>query len=329
MSLDFAANSNKGFRLLAIYERLLKGEDVNKKELSDEFNVTPKSVQRDIDDLRSYLVETHFMDAEATIQYDRTKNCYRLVKIEREWLTPDQVLAISKVILESRAFNKDELEDVISKLLSQALPETSQMIKSFLQSELYTYTPPHHGKAIVQNIWKLTDYIKSQQQITFTYKKQDLSVSKRTVNPVAIIFSEYYFYLSAFDTKDNNSILKNFRADRIENIEVTGEKFNIPYSKHFKEGEYKNRIQFMYPGKLFTVRFKFSGDSLEAVLDRLPTAKVIEENNDYALVEAEIYGEGVKRWLLSQKSGVEVVSPQWFREEMKVEIEEMLRKYKD
>ena len=53
-------SNNKGFRMLNIYERLNKGEKLSKEQLADEYQVSPKSIQRDIDDLRAYIMETQF-----------------------------------------------------------------------------------------------------------------------------------------------------------------------------------------------------------------------------------------------------------------------------
>ena len=64
-----------------------------------------------------------------------------------------------------------------------------------------------------------------------------------------------------------------YRVDRIQSIKDTNEKFVIPYKDRFKEGEYKNRVQFMYGGELQQVEFKYYGPSVEAVLDKLPMAK--------------------------------------------------------
>lgn len=48
------------------------------------------------------------------------------------------------------------------------------------------------------------------------------------------------------------------------------------------------------------VRFIYTGSSVEAVLDRLPTARVLEEKNGEYTVEAEIFGDGIDMWLRSQ-----------------------------
>lgn len=328
MSFGLESSDSKSFRLLTIYERLLKGAEINKESLANEFFVSPKSIQRDIEELRSYIAEKHYSDVDATIEYDRKKNCYKLVKLERDWFTPDEVFAISKILFDSRAFSKDETLMLFDKLTSQTLPETAHKIKGFLNSDMRNYIQPLHSQDIIKKVWKLTEYIKAYHKITFTYTKQDLSTSVRTVKPVAIMFSEHYFYLAAIDCNDTKDYPKNFRVDRIENITDTNEKFTLPYSKSFSDGEYKNKIQFMYPGELFTVRFKFNGDSLESVLDRLPTSRIVGKEDDGTIIEAEIYGEGVKRWMLSQKDGLEALAPQWFREEIKTEIQKMANKYK-
>ena len=84
----------------------------------------------------------------------------------------------------------------------------------------------------------------------------------------------------------------------------------------------------MWPGALRTIRFEFSGPSVQAVLDKLPTAKIIERlsSNTY-LIEAETYGDGIKMWLLSQGSWVKVVAPQEFAEDIKKELKLILLNY--
>ncbi|MCI7813011.1 MAG: hypothetical protein MR543_04940 [Robinsoniella sp.] len=53
--------------------------------------------------------------------------------------------------------------------------------------------------------------------------------------------------------------------------------------------------------------FWYKGLSVEAVLDRLPTAKILKEEDGKYLISAEIFGTGIKMWLRSQGDAVEVV----------------------
>ena len=104
MHIDF--NGKKGFRLLSMYELLNKGGIIKKADLAQRYGVTEKTIQRDIEDLRAYLACTHFDEGEVSITYDRSRSGYYLVRMEREWLTNEEVLAVCKILLESRAFCK-------------------------------------------------------------------------------------------------------------------------------------------------------------------------------------------------------------------------------
>lgn len=50
---------NRSDRILSIFVRLMKGQRINKASLSDEMSVDKRTIQRDIDDIRS-----HFYDSE-------------------------------------------------------------------------------------------------------------------------------------------------------------------------------------------------------------------------------------------------------------------------
>ena len=62
-----------------------------------------------------------------------------------------------------------------------------------------------------------------------------------------------------------------------------------------------------YGGRLETIRFRYAGLSLEAVLDRLPTAKVLGRDGDGWLISAEVFGKGINMWLRSQGDLVQIL----------------------
>lgn len=63
----------------------------------------------------------------------------------------------------------------------------------------------------------------------------------------------------------------------------------------------------MYGRKLRKVKFKYSGISIEAILDKLPTAKVLSVGNGQYIVSAEVFGDGIDMWLRSQGDYVELL----------------------
>jgi predicted DNA-binding transcriptional regulator YafY len=327
LNLGIDYNGNKGFRLLSIYERLNKGEAIEKAQLADFFGVTQKTIQRDIDDLRAYLAETHMTENEVAIKYDKTRSVYYLVRFEREWLTNEEVMALCKILLESRAFCKEELNGLISKLLTQIVPNDRKKIENMIRNELHHYVPLQHKKHLFSILWELSQFITNNEIIQFDYTRQDGITKERLVKPVAVLFSEYYFYLIAFMADGSKDFPTTFRIDRITDLKGIKQHFNIPYKDKFNDGEFRKRVQFMYSGELMKIQFKFWGHSLEAVLDRLPTAKIIAEDGEKKIIEAEVFGMGIKMWLLSQSDNLEVIKPQSFREEIMLNIKKMYEIY--
>lgn len=68
----------------------------------------------------------------------------------------------------------------------------------------------------------------------------------------------------------------------------------------------------MFGGKLRRVKFKYSGYSIEAVLDKLPTAEIIAEEphedgkRTTYTVTAEVFGDGIDMWFRSQGEHIEI-----------------------
>lgn len=115
--------------------------------------------------------------------------------------------------------------------------------------------------------------------------------------------------------------------DRISDVVEHRSHFELDRKFDFDEGELRKKIQFMFPGKCRTIRFEFSGPSLQAVLDRLPTAVVLDIKGNTATIEAKVYGTGIMMYLLSQGSWVKVLAPDDFVEEYKQELEKMRKLY--
>ena len=154
---------NKGQRLLGIYHRLYRGELISKEVLAREYGVTEKSIQRDIDDIRSYLAGDRDKGA-ADICYDRQAKGYRLVEEESRCLTRKEILAMAKILLESRAFAKEELHTILDKLI-EACPreprEGRKVVEDMIRNETFCYVPPRHGRKLLDALWdiSLLDYV--------------------------------------------------------------------------------------------------------------------------------------------------------------------------
>ena len=331
---------SKNNRTLDLYTRLCKGKIINKSEEAQKFGVDERSIQRDIDNIRSFLDDCAVADSTDTrkIIYDRTKKGFIMTGNESALMDNSEILAVSKILLESRAFTKKEITAILDKLVLGCVPRKNmKLVSDLIANEKYHYVELHHKSCIKDKLWEIGNEIKQYNLLEIVYYRQvDSKIPvKRVVQPVAVLFSEYYFYLNAYITEQNEQgkyIRKYdypaiFRIDRIKSYRELGEKFEIPYASRFEEGEYRKRIQFMYAGELVKLQFRYIGENVEAILDRLPTAKIVSEKEGESIIEAEVYGKGIVMWLLSQGKMVEVLKPGSFRDEMKETLLEMLKKY--
>ena len=306
------SSSPKSDRLLQIYSLLTSGEIVNKKELAQRFNVTERSIQRDIESLRCFLVE---QGLQQDIVYVQKQKGFHLINSTHNGLTNSEIFAVCKILLESRSMTRAEMEPLLDRLIACSVPVDSQKeIRELIANEKFHYVEPHHGQRILDTVWDLGSAIQLHQIVELEYARlKGAEVVKRRVLPVGIMFSEYYFYLTAFlehkETFANPDDLfpTIYRVDRIRKLNVLKEQFFIPYKDRFEEGQFRKRVQFMYGGRLSRVKFKYYGPSIEAVLDRLPTAEIIETGDDWWTVQAEVFGKGIDMWLRSQGDYIEVL----------------------
>lgn len=320
--------------LLHIYNSLQEGKVVRKNDIIANFNINERTFYRYMKDIKEFIEKPDGMLVGDKVIVDRAKGGYILNEKYGKSLNEKEVLAISKVLLESRGFAKKEITDMLGKLLDSCICEDKKNIKCIIGNELVNYVPPQHNKELLDNLWKISRAIKEQNILEIKYYKIGLEgklqedSSKRIIYPQGLLFSEYYFYLIAFIEGTSFEYPAIYRVDRIKNLIITDRKYKVDYGKRFQDGEFRKLIQFMQAGEIERIKFKYTGESIEAVLDRLPNAKVEKEKHGEYIVNANMFGKGIKMWLLSQGNSVEVLEPDGFREEMKNTIGEMRKLYK-
>jgi predicted DNA-binding transcriptional regulator YafY len=326
--MDQKNRFSKTSRMLSLFERLNQGELIDKAREASNFGVNEKTLQRDLDDLRSYLVEKYPEEASTGIFYDHKRKGYFLYRDQQNWLSSQEILALAKVLLESRAFSKGEMSQLLDKLVMQSTPTERRHIQEVIQNERYHYVELQHQRPMFKTLWELSRAVREQYLVEIDYSRVgDGQLLHRVVEPQGLIFSEFYFYLVAYIRDSDYDFPAIYRLDRIKDYRASNEHFYVPYEKRFEEGELRKRIQFMQSGHLMTIRFRFWGESLEAVLDRLPTARVLENDGRTAVIEAEVFGRGIKMWLLSQMQYLEVLKPEDFRTEIINSIKQMTSIY--
>ena len=207
-------NVSKPLALLDIFERLKSGEAVNKNEIAREFEKSPKTIQRYINEIR-FFYQTLRSTIGARVEYDPDRDGHVLIQDEQKYLTRKEILALCKVLLESRGFCEEEMDILLDKLLNLTLSQDRKQIKKLIKNEKFYYNPVSHKEKLINKMWDLSRAIREKRTASINYRKAKGDVVERTIKPLGIMFSEYYFYLIAPRIDQGDDYKIPFRLDRV------------------------------------------------------------------------------------------------------------------
>lgn len=304
------------FRILEMYSRLVEGRSFSREEMAVKFGVSVRTIQRDVNVLKSFVsdstIEGH---PEQELKYSASREGYVLAPPMRAMLKESECFTLLKMLMESRGLNKKELGNLKESIVECCIPPNQRTdFLNKINTEWVNYVEPRHGKNLIEAVWDLEAAVRERSVMQICYRRNDGVEVTREVMPVGIIFNEYYFYMLAYIRskeeeckEDIDRIPTVYRVDRITEYKKKKDRFKLPYEKQFPEGEFRKRVQFMFTGPLHRIKFYCKNSALEAALDRLPTATVIESGPERSLVKVEVYGSGIDMWFKSQGNAVEVV----------------------
>ena len=81
--------------------------------------------------------------------------------------------------------------------------------------------------------------------------------------------------------------------------------FHIEYNERFDEGELKTRFN-IWPGQgISELEFEnLPGHQFRPVVDKIPESEIVKCENGKYTISANVYGDGIKMFLLSQGHGL-------------------------
>ena len=198
-----------------------------------------------VDTLRSYFADS---EPRREILYNSAKGGYLLDDTLSRFLTSSEILAVCKILLESRSMVKEEMFPILDKLVQVCTPlDRLNQVKDLISNERFHYVEPQHGRKFIESLWEIGTAVENHNVMEITYcRTHDGETRVRTIEPVGILFSEYYFYLAAFiegidkdkhfqNPQDNSPTI--YRIDRIQNYKTLDRHFAQRYTDRFQEGE--------------------------------------------------------------------------------------------
>lgn len=300
---------DKIIRVLSIYSKLLGGQLINKAEEANNFHVNERSIQRDIDDIRNFFDEDGKEKGwNNSVIYDYYSKGYRLEEVHNAKLSNGEVLAICKILIASQAFTKKEIKDILNKLIYYCVPKANQnMINSSIKNELFHYEESHHTSDFIDQLWNIGVAIRNNNYLKIEYDN-DHKIIKRRLKPLAILFSNQYFYLVAYLGEDaeqdlvvtDDQLPMVYRMDRIKKYIILNDQFHISYASRFDEGEFRKNIQKMINDQKKVITFNYCGPDVNDILKQFPNAKIISKDQDLYLIRIEDYTKDIEVWLRRQ-----------------------------
>ncbi|MBD5146001.1 MAG: WYL domain-containing protein [Ruminococcus sp.] len=305
-------NFNQGFkyyRVLKIYGKLMNGEVVNKTEEAKAFGVTERTFQRDIEDLRCFFADDADDGTRRELIYSRELNGYHLVNRDTAVLNDSEFIAVCKILLESRAFAREEMTPIINKLLGCCVqPKSRQIMDEWTVSELNCYLEPHGRRRFIDSVRDISKAVSERRYMKIVYIRQDGSETERVIKPAGIMFSEFYFYLSAFSENANSGsmIISAYRIDMIRRFEVLDRHFDVPDG--FDEIGFRSRMQFADGGKLRRIKLLCQEKNAADVLDRFPASSIAGRTDEGVVLITEVFGDGMDAWAKSRGNDIEILN---------------------
>ena len=295
-------------RLLGIVTLLLNRETVSAKELARRFEVSTRTIYRDIEALSSSGVPV----------YASRGNGGGISLLEG--------YTLNKALL-----SKDEGESLlvaIEAMGATSYPEADALVEKI--GALFKGSQAHDWIEVDFEGWgskaneqdrfqKIRDAIISGKVISFDYVNGSGGRSSRFVEPMKLIFNASTWYLIAYCLKRGSQ--RMFRLSRIKNVQTTGQGF-----EKREMPEYEGQAARHNP--LVDVELRCEGRVLNRLYDTFDE-ECISRNDDgsYRLAATVPEDEWVYEFILSLGGSAEVLAPERIRAEIKARAEGILGKY--
>lgn len=318
----------KADRILAILYMALLGERIIISELAAKYQLSPKSIMRDIGVIRSFLAENRDLTGNAEFKYDRKDYCYKMTR--EDGLQAKELLLIMKILLGSKALGKDAMARVIDKLSKYGVRSESSCFQNLKKNELEYYCPISNWVSdLADRVWRLEKAVRTGKVVHVVYESLKEPCVERDLYPISVVFSDYYFYFLACISDRKDSSVVSYRIDRIKSFTEKEERVPFDLAERHRLEAAKLYNQKMFMGDRMRIHFLYTGPSVQAILDKFSTAEIVRQNGKETELTAIVeYSRGTIMELLSQGSWIKVLGPKQLVEDIYNELGMMQNYYK-
>lgn len=122
---------DKNTRILSLYQKLIEGNRVNKQEYMLEYDITSRSFERDVNDIRLFLSDSY---SGMSLEYDRTEKTYFFsnLNIKKSYLSEIECYVLAKLLLNTNSLNIAEKNGLLYLLFKSIDEQEQAFIQSFI-----------------------------------------------------------------------------------------------------------------------------------------------------------------------------------------------------
>ena len=315
-------------RIIIIHNAIKSGIYPNNKKLRRLYcektgyeKVGEATIQRSIDDLRVYFG--------AKIEYDRQKGGFYYLddkfELKLNDISPQDVFYLSAAKTMLSSFKGSSVYDSISGVID-FVTATQGIEKSKLLKRI-AVPPVPLVAAKYENVWKqMLDALQDNRIIEFDYNgRWNTETTHRRVHPYQLVLDNGLCYIFGYSEERGEERL--FTLNRITNLAVTGDSFELPEDYEFSHRTGGGRFgAFIGEGPVEFV-VDFYGDAREYIKACIwaddQKLEDFDEEDKTRVTFSCSQELPVKQWILRQAGNAIPVSPDWFVEQWKSVIREM------
>ena len=294
-------------RLFRIVFYLLQNGKATAPELAQKFEVSIRTIYRDIDSISSAGIPIYATQGKGggiSILNDYTLDKSLFSEQEQE-----QMLTALQGMIATTEKNSNKLLIKLNGLFQ--IKSTNWIEVDF--SDWAHRTPQQDTFNIIK------EAIFQKRVISFCYFSGKGNKEKRNVRPIRLVFKSKSWYLYSFCLLRND--YRFFKLTRIKELEMLSETFTQDFTptKIEKQIQVENTV---------AVKLKFDRQAAFRVYDEF-TDSITEDSQGNLYVQIDLPdNEVLYSYVMSFSDSVEIIEPQSIREQMKKRLQKMQEKYR-
>lgn len=299
-------------RLISIIFKLLNNEILSASSLADEFQVSPRTIYRDIEAICAVGIPV--------VSYQGTNGGFGIIKgykFDKSLMGSYDILNLITVLSSlSNIFKDKEIEHTIDRL---KLLDTNSNNRSLLVDLESHRTEPN-------SLMHLRKAIHEKKVVHFNYISNKNEFTSREVEPIHLHYKFRNWYIYGYCRERQN--YREFRLSRMMCVTLTQEKF-LQNHEIKDEAFYSNRNLVGFEDVVIWV----SPNSLAEALDQFQnSSKTINDDGSMTItisVYQPLQAGWLKSILLSFGSGAKIVKPTELQSILIDEAKKIIKVYED